>query len=109
MSLLIISDSVLEASDTIISGGYFQKLNTTTIKGKTSCKTKKDLLNFMVLQVLSIEEIPVTSGSCDCLKDEFNFTQPCSEEPPVPEETFFRITQNGDFRIDGDGNYRIYQ
>lgn len=103
MSLLITSQSVLEASENIVQNGYFKKVVITTIKGKTSCKQKKNLLNFMIMQVLSAEEIPVTTGDCDCLKEEFNFTQSC-EEPAI-----FRVDGAGNYRVDGDGNFRIYQ
>lgn len=79
MSLLITSTTVQQSAEKIIDNGYFQKLNVTTIKGKTSCKTKKDLLNFMIMQVVEVEEIPITTGDCNCLKDEFEFTQTCED------------------------------
>lgn len=79
MPVLITSASVEEASETILSKNYFQRLNVTTIKGKTSCEQRKRLLNFMIIQVISTEEIEVTSSDCDCMKEEFDFTQSCSD------------------------------
>jgi hypothetical protein len=79
MSLLLTEASLLEAAITINNNGYFKKLNVTTIKGKTSCKTKKELLNFMVMQVIVIEEIEITIADCDCLREEFDFTQSCED------------------------------
>lgn len=79
MSLLITAQTVDESAEIIVNSGYFKKLNVTTIKGKTSCKLKKDLLNLMILQVVSTEEIPITTGDCNCLKEEFDFTQPCTD------------------------------
>lgn len=77
MSVLISGQSVDEAAQTIRSKGYYQKLSLTTIKGVTSCATKKNLLNFMIMQVVSAEGIPVSESDCKCLKNEMGFEQDC--------------------------------
>lgn len=80
MSLLITQQSLQESYETIKDSGFYKKLNTLTFKGNVGCKTKKELLDFMVLGVIVNEEIPVTEEDCKCIKKEFSISQPCSNE-----------------------------
>jgi hypothetical protein len=85
MSVLITQESVLFAALSVLRGGYQQKIKVTTIKGVTSCKMKKELLQFMILQVLATEQIEVTTEECECIKTDFNYiSQDCVPPPPPP-------------------------
>lgn len=81
MPVLITQDSVTEGLGKIVGSdfAYFKKLNVTTIKGKTTCATKKSLLDEMVMQVIANEEIQVSTAACNCMKDEFTLTQSCED------------------------------
>ena len=77
MSVQINGQSLLESAELIIARGYFKKLNLLTTTGKSSCKNKATLMQFMAANVMCDEEIEVQTSTCNCMKNELNFTQTC--------------------------------
>jgi hypothetical protein len=59
------------------------KTKLATFKGKYSCATNKQLLEFMSMQVIVDENISISTGSCECLKGTFDFTQDCAPVTPI--------------------------